>query len=423
MSEQTPDELERNVVGTLILCPHRLIDVEASLSEPDFASPTCRAAYRAIRKLRGETTFQSLADYLALNEPPPGQSWLAWVVESAQCVVSDAHLTWHVRMVRDHSRLRQATTALLRASQDAASVRPALQGEVDGFLSGIHASLETIQRIGEDGLRRAPPAVEGVRIFTDREKRGLDTGLYDLDHYVNGLKPGQVVLIGARPSVGKTTLALQIALNVAGQGGRVLFLSLEQSPEEIQGRAASNLSGVALNKIQSGRVTQEDFEAFEQAAADFDKLKLHIDELTGPTIEKVRSIIQRRLPVDLIVLDHLGLCSASGFKDNRNLQIAHISAGLKCAARETRVPLIALSQLSRAGDEKPKLAHLRDSGALEQDADIVFLLYDSGPGTPLVCDIAKNRNGAKADALEFSFQRECFRVRDLARYTESTEIP
>ena len=259
--------------------------------------------------------------------------------------------------------------------------------------------------------------------------RGVPTGLIALDKVTNGLQKSDLILLAARPSMGKTALALNIAWQAARKGKVVAIFSLEMGIRQLTQRFLSMISGVRLQGIKTGQITQEEFETVTAAADSLAKLKIYVDDTSGQSLREIRTEARRLLQtvgLDLIVIDYIQLMQ--GVKaENRVQEVSAISRGLKVLARELNVPILALSQLSRAvelrAEKKPQLSDLRDSGSLEQDADIVMMLYreeyyshDEADSNTAELNIAKNRNG-ETKTMPLYFNKETQLFGDLTKET------
>ncbi len=283
------------------------------------------------------------------------------------------------------------------------------------LFSILQKSFERIQRI-----HNHPDEVEGVK-----------TNLIDLDRILNGLHKSDLILLAARPSMGKTALALNIARNAAKAGKIVAMFSLEMSKGQLAQRLLSTESGVNSQNLNTGNLSDNDMQALIQAVEDLSEISMYIDDTAGITLLEMRSKIRRlkhEQGLDLIVIDYLQLMQGSRrlTEQNRQQEISEISRSLKALAREMDVPILALSQLSRSvemrAEKKPQLSDLRESGSLEQDADIVMFLYrdeyynrDEADNENLAeLIIAKNRNGPTT-SLRLQFNKEIMRFGNLTR--------
>ena len=265
----------------------------------------------------------------------------------------------------------------------------------------------------------------------DGTTRGLATGFIDLDNITAGLQKSNLVILAARPSIGKTTLALDIIRNVARTTPVGLF-TIEMSREEVTDRFLAAEAGVSLWKMRTGRLSSEgEFNDFDKIATALDSLaktKIFIDDSSGPTVLQMRAMA-RRLQAEhglgLIVVDYLQLIRSNKNYDNPVQQITEISRNLKGLARELNIPVLALSQLSRAvesrPDQRPKLSDLRDSGSIEQDADVVMFIYredkvkrDSEKKNVAEIMISKHRNGPTGE-VELYFDEDNVSFKNLAK--------
>lgn len=273
---------------------------------------------------------------------------------------------------------------------------------------------------------KAPVATELSRLYEamidPNSLRGVPTGLIALDGVTNGLQKSDLILLAARPSMGKTTLALNIAWQAAKSGKTVAVFSLEMSMSQLVQRLLSAASGVNLQGIKTGKISQEEFEYVVAAADHLSGLKMYVDDTSGQSLMGIKNNARRlsqTVGLDLIVIDYIQLMQGAK-AENRVQEVSAISRGLKVLARELDVPILALSQLSRAvelrAEKKPQLSDLRESGSLEQDADIVMMLYreeyythEEADANIAELNIAKNRNGeTKTIRLYFSKETQLF---------------
>lgn len=264
-------------------------------------------------------------------------------------------------------------------------------------------------------------------VLKDRKENktnGLMTGIVEFDKLNNGAKKGDLIILAARPGMGKTAFALQIASNVSKNKENCLFFSLEMSDEQLTKRVESQESEFYIKKIESGVINSYEVEKLSNAHKSIIKMGLHIDDTAGNSIQKMKlkaKRIKQRYGLDLIIVDYLQLISGNT-KGNRENEISEISRNLKVMAKELEVPVIALSQLSRAvesrGDKRPMLSDLRESGAIEQDADMVIFLYrEKYYNKEIEKDVveaivAKNRAGALT-TLFFEFMAEITKYKEI----------
>jgi replicative DNA helicase len=257
---------------------------------------------------------------------------------------------------------------------------------------------------------------------------GIPCGFYDLDAYTSGFQRSDLIIVAGRPSMGKTAIALNIALNIAKNQLPVAIFSLEMSKEQLAQRLLSGESGIESNRLRSGRISQQEFEPLSLAIGELSALPIYIDDTANLTVTQMRSQVRRlqaesKEKLGLVLLDYLQLMEGGG--DNRVQELSRITRSLKGLAREINVPVIALSQLSRGVEQRtnkrPMLSDLRESGSIEQDADIVMMLYRDSYYNPDSPDrniaeiiIAKHRNGPTG-TVKLLFQSELTKFGNLAR--------
>jgi len=257
------------------------------------------------------------------------------------------------------------------------------------------------------------------------------TGFTDLDGLVHGMGPAELIILAARPSLGKTALAIQIAINAARSTNLpVAFFSLEMNRESILGRMVTSEGRIDSHKVRTGNLSHQETVRCFRTLAEVSNLKVHIDDTSSPTVSRIRaraSKLARKHGLCLAIVDYLQLMSTTRRFENRTNQVTYISQGLKGMAKDLGVPVIALSQLSRAGEGKqrrsPVLSDLRDSGSLEQEADVVlFLHYDKPknemtemPAVSLI--VGKQRNGPVGE-VKLAFLREYTRFENYYNETK-----
>ena len=279
--------------------------------------------------------------------------------------------------------------------------------------------LQTFERL--DSLNRE----------ADESVKPVSTGIGDLDRVITGLNRSDLIILAARPGMGKTSFALNIARNVACKSKKaVAFFSLEMSKEQLASRLLSSEAMVGGTKLRTGKLTDEEWQRLVPASDILKNANLYIDDTPGITITEMKSRLRRLREIDLVVVDYLQLMSSTRRIDSRVNEISEITRSLKIMAKELNVPVITLSQLSRASeqrpDHRPQLSDLRDSGSIEQDADIVLFLYREGyydkggedAAAPAVdvnsgeCIVAKNRHG-EMNTVKLHWQGEFMRFTDV----------
>jgi replicative DNA helicase len=412
-------ESEQSVIGGLLLDNLAFDRVAGLVAESDFYQDCHRRIYRHIVELieAGKpadvvTVFESLE---TSNESDQAGG-LPYLGEIANNVPSSANIVRYAEVVRERAVLRGIASAA--AELAASATRPGTRS-VDEVLDqaerAIYALRTTSKRRQLVSMRDAlGNVIERMQAACDGNlPLALHCGLPGLDRITRGMRPGDLVLLAARPAVGKSALALQVAVHAA-HSTPVLFASLEMRAEANADRALASESGLPLDLIQDDGPRTLSEEQWSAVTAGLGRLNdlpitfLDCGALTVPSLATTARRMRRR-GLGLIVVDYLQLLSVAERRQNRTEAVGELSRGLKLLAMELGVPVIALSQLSRAAvGERPSLAHLRESGSLEQDADVVILLHDV-EGRPTECIVAKNRRGATGSVwLDFDKARARF---------------
>lgn len=431
-------EAEQSVLGALLIDKNAIINVADIITPPDFYKPAHEKIFNAIIELYSKNqpldllSLSSLLKEKAILKDIGGMSYLTELVNS---VPTASHVVHYANIVKEKKILRDLISASAEISENAyesADDTDVLLDEIEQKILAIsqHSISKKFVHLSEE-LTEAYERIERLHKGEGR-LRGIPTGFPDLDNLTSGLQKSDFIVIGARPSLGKTSLALDIAKNAALLSKQpVGVFSLEMSREQVTDRLISSESQVALWKLRTGRITDDvEFEMIQQALDRLSQAPLYIDDTPSPNILQMRSMA-RRLQVEhglgLLIVDYLQLIMPrSGGNDNMVQQITEISRGLKSLARELEVPVIALSQLSRDVDKRdnkvPRLSDLRESGAIEQDADLVLFIYrkdrertDTPPDEQNMAEIiiAKHRNGALGSIkLRFDAERATFRSID-----------
>ena len=288
----------------------------------------------------------------------------------------------------------------------------------DGLVRVSDTLDETIQKINELSLN-------------DGNITGVPTGLSLVDMKLSGLQQSQLILLAARPAMGKTALGLTIAWNAAKAGKSVGFFSLEMSSLQLNYRLISMVSLIELDQVMNGRIKDHEWQLLFDSVKEIASKDLYVDETPAISLSEMRSKLKRlkaEKGLDLVVIDYLQLMTAEGNKENRQNEIASISRGLKSLSKELNCPILSLAQLSREADKRadhrPILSDLRESGAIEQDADVVMLLYredyyneEENPNIAKII-VAKHRNGSTG-TLDLFFNKPCTTFRDLSLKEEN----
>ena len=335
----------------------------------------------------------------------------------------------YAKTVKEKSLLR----SLIGASEDIMDVSYRQSEDVSSILSMAESKIFDISqdKLNEGLIRVADSLEETIQVINelsmnDGNITGVTTGLETIDNKLSGLQPSQLILLAARPAMGKTALGLTIAWNAAKEDKSVAFFSLEMSTLQLSYRLISMVSMIDLEQVMNGRIKDDEWELLFHSTREIASKDLYVDETPGITLSEMRSKLKRlkaEKGLDLVVIDYLQLMQADGHQENRQNEIASISRGLKSLSKELNCPILSLAQLSREADKradhKPILSDLRESGAIEQDADVVMLLYredyydeEDNPNIAKLI-VAKHRNGSTG-SLDLFFNKPCTTFRDLS---------
>ena len=358
--------------------------------------------------------FVTLLEELKKNSVFNDSNGKTYLMELAQIVPSISNVENYARIVRDNYDVR----TLIITARDI--IEDATQGTYDASVLIDSAeqkifdirrgkSMQGLQRVNESIIETFD-RLDALNSDSQNLYRGIPTGIKDLDDTITGLNRSDLILLAARPGMGKTSFALNIARHVAvKESKKVAFFSLEMTREQLTSRLLSTEAMVHGVKLRTGKLEEDEWIRLIEAGDILSKTQLYFDDTPGITVPEMKAKLRRLKDVDLVVIDYLQLMSSAKRIDNRVQEISEITRNLKIMAKEINVPVITLSQLSRASEQRaehrPMLSDLRDSGSIEQDADIVLFLYrgdyykndeaieedyDKNSGE---CIVAKNRHG------------------------------
>ena len=437
-------ESERSVLGALMLDKNAVIQVADFLAPSDFYEIKNQRVYQAIIELfsRGEpvdilTVSHVLKEKKELNSIG-GVDYLTELVSSTPTSAHVAHYAEIVKEQRVRRDLIQAAGEINERTFDERNFEDLLEAvEQKIFSISQRSRPQKFIQIKEE----LPAAYERLEKLHRGEKgalRGVATHFSDLDNMLSGLQPSDLIILGARPSYGKTSLALNIARQAATIGKKSIgIFSIEMSREQIIDRLISGQAQIPLWRLRTGRLNDEmEFSLVQQSLDELSKAKIFIDDTASPTLLQMRSMARRlqiERGIDLIIIDYLQLIQPRTSSDNIVQQVTEISRGLKALARELNVPVLAVSQLSRAVDQReikiPRLSDLRESGSLEQDADVVLFIYrkdrdrlDAPESEKNITEIivAKHRNGP-VGSIKLMFSPEMVGFKNLDTKHSSDE--
>lgn len=408
---------ESDLAGTLATWPEVLPDVRPLVDGSDFTEEGPRAVFLA-----------------CCAEADAGQSWTLGTLAArlgvtgasiAEMAVSanPAFAVHHARLVHAGAT-KSRLIALLRQSLADLDETPATAEGVQDFAGTLVSGVSGLaERNGEAGREFEAGEILralAARLRSHRGDGGIGTGIPDLDRVLIAMRPGDLIVVAGRTSMGKTALGLQVAVNTARAGKRTLVLSLEMPADQIGARAASNLADVDGGAIRRGEVTTEELERIEAEADELTRSgMLWMVDDTHATLGKVHAALRRckrRRGLDIAVIDYAQRIRVPGYRPaERHLEVGAVTRSLKEYAKELGIPIVALAQLSRdAESSKPTLAHLRESGSIEMDSDVVILLHGERDGTTVTAIVAKNRDG-RTEEVPLAFMRSVARIAGLER--------
>ena len=426
-------ELEKKLLSSLMLEEGLAIPaVSTILNADDFYRPEHRAIYQTLLNLYGKGT--PLNVLLVENELRRADDLKrvtrTYLFSLIDYEYTTARAEFYAKIIKEKSILRRLIEAGREIIDEADSERESVEKILEGAERKILSISASRNQTGFEALKEIMSRTFeriNAKINRPNEIAGVTSGLMDLDRVLNGFQKSDLILLAARPSMGKTALALNIAANAARMDKAVGIFSLEMSKTQLGGRLLSTRSEINSQYLNTGNVSGETMNALLNALDELSNLKMYIDDTAGLGLLELRSKARRlkhERGLDLMIIDYLQLMQG-GHAENRQQEISEISRGLKGLARELDIPIIALSQLSRSvelrAEKKPQLSDLRESGSLEQDADIVMFLYreeyynreaDNENIAELI--IAKNRNGPTT-SIRLQFNKEIMRFGDLTR--------
>lgn len=429
-------DAEASLLGSLLIDSDAVVKVADALSPIDFYDEKHQRIFEAITQLyekHSPIDVLTLTDQLRNNGLLDMVGGAAYLTQLTNHVPTAAHVEQYADIVAQKAMRRR----LIKASQDTLSMGFDESTSLQDLIEAAEAKLFEVSQthVKQDVVSLETILSESFDRLDDLHKdkgkiRGVPTGFKDLDNILAGLQRSDLFILAARPSMGKTALALNLAHNIALKAKEtVLLFSLEMSKEQLVDRMLAMESGVDAWALRTGNLTDTDFEKIGQAMGALSEAQIYIDDTPGITVSDLRTKARREAhqrPLGLIIVDYLQLMSGGsrfGGDGNRVQEISEISRGLKGIARELNVPLIALSQLSRSVESRspqiPQLADLRESGSIEQDADVVAFIYREdyyNPDTERknITDIfiKKHRNGPTG-GVELYFEKEKQRFRSL----------
>jgi len=428
-------DAERSVLGAILVDNHAINAAIEKLRPEDFFHDHHRRIFQqmiALHESQQAIDLVTLTEELHRHgelEASGGASYLAQLLDGVPHISNIEH---YARIVKEKAILRNLIHTTHKIQQRALDAEEDADTILDGAESSIFELAEDRARAGligiKDLVRDSFERLE--KIFTEGKRvTGISTGYAQLDNLTSGLQPSELIILAARPSMGKTSLALNIAENVAlHRGEPVAIFSLEMSKESLLQRLLSSQARVDSHKFRTGHLGREDWRRMTEGLARLSEAPLWIDDSGSATVVEMGAKarrLKRDKKLSMVIVDYLQLIAARGRFGNRNEEVSSITRGLKGLAKELQVPVLVLSQLTRAPEREergPQLSDLRESGAIEQDADVVMFIYRPNWGkmdlSPEERDqaeivVAKQRNGP-TDKVKFVFRSRLTRFEEAA---------
>ncbi len=448
MPPQNP-EAEESVLGSIIIDNDALVKIADIINPDDFYLPTHRHIYEAILDLyykNAPIDILSLSNRLEEKKLLTEVGGVSFLTSLVNKTPTSAHILHYAKIIHQKKVLRD----LIAASYKIAELGWNESEDIEDLLDQAEQTIFTISQksVSQDFIILKDELTKAFERIDQLQKgggklRGVSTGFEALDNYLSGLQKSDLIILGARPSIGKTSLALDIARNIAlKEKIPVGIFSLEMSRDQVVDRLIAAESTIDLWKIRTGHLSTDgeinDFSLIQDAFSRLSEAPIYIDDAASPTVMQMRTMARRLLSetnLGLIIVDYLQLITPMMTRESTVQQYSEVSRSLKSLARELNIPILALSQLSRAVEQRspaiPRLSDLRETGSLEQDADVVLFIYREDKYYPEserknIADIiiAKHRNGPLGKAsLYFNEQLASFRnLEKEEKYGELDEL-
>ncbi|MCU9593851.1 replicative DNA helicase [Caldibacillus thermolactis] len=436
-------EAEQAVLGAIFIEPESLTVASEFLIPEDFYRSSHQKIFSAMLKLSDQgkaIDVVTVTEELIATEQLENIGGVSYLMELANAVPTAANVEYYARIVEEKSLLRR----LIRTATEIAQEGYSREDEVESLLS------EAEKKIMEVSGRKSAgsfisikdvlvEAYDNIEKLANRQGdiTGIPTGFTELDRMTAGFQRNDLIIVAARPSVGKTAFALNIAQNVATKTDEVVAIfSLEMGAEQLVMRMLSSEGNINAQNLRTGDLSDEDWKKLTMAMGSLSNAQIYIDDTPGIRIAEMRAKCRRlkqERGLGMILIDYLQLIQGDGKADNRQQEVSEISRSLKALARELEVPVIALSQLSRSveqrQDKRPMMSDIRESGSIEQDADIVAFLYrddyyDKETENKNIIEIiiAKQRNGP-VGTVQLAFAKEYSKFVNLERRYDDADIP
>lgn len=433
-------EAEQSVLGSILIDQDCMELVVSEINADAFYLPQHREIFSAMMLMYTNSKAIDpviIADALTKKGHYDTVGGREYLMTLAQSVPSTVNIEYYVKIVKEQFYLRSLVTI------SNTIIDQATGGEADASAI-LDRAEQMIYDIRQGKEKNGPTKISEVivnDVYTklaqitgeDKDKyKGIPSGFGMLDKYLTGLNKSDLILIGARPAMGKTSFALNLAQNISmGARKKCIVFSLEMTKAQLAERLLASQAGVESQKLKTGEMSKEEWVRLGNAAGQFNDVELYLDDTSSITVPEIKSRVRRMKNVDCVIIDYLGLISSAGKKENRVQEVSEITRNLKMMAKDLNIPVICCAQLSRGTEghgknHKPQLADLRESGSIEQDADIVLFLYredyyrndvdedkqDDIDANKTELIIAKNRHGATT-SIELTFDKEFTRFRSI----------
>ena len=433
-------EAEQSVLGSILIDQDCMELVVSEINADAFYLPQHREIFSAMMLMYTNSKAIDpviIADALTKKGHYDTVGGREYLMTLAQSVPSTVNIEYYVKIVKEQFYLRSLVTI------SNTIIDQATGGEADASAI-LDRAEQMIYDIRQGKEKNGPTKISEVivnDVYTklaqitgeDKDKyKGIPSGFGMLDKYLTGLNKSDLILIGARPAMGKTSFALNLAQNISMVARKkCIVFSLEMTKAQLAERLLASQAGVESQKLKTGEMSKEEWVRLGNAAGQFNDVELYLDDTSSITVPEIKSRVRRMKNVDCIIIDYLGLISSAGKKENRVQEVSEITRNLKMMAKDLNIPVICCAQLSRGTEghgknHKPQLADLRESGSIEQDADIVLFLYredyyrndvdedkqDDIDANKTELIIAKNRHGATT-SIELTFDKEFTRFRSI----------
>lgn len=433
-------EAEQSVLGCVLINADCMEDAVAEINAECFYLPQHRAIFGAMMLMYSKSRVIDpvvLVDTLTKTGQYDTSGGREYILQLQQSVPSAVNVGEYIKIVKEQYYLR----TLIDISNEI--IGQASGGEADASVILDNAE-QMIYNLRKGKEKNGPTKISEIIVNDvynklaqitgeDKEKyKGIPSGFGMLDKYLTGLNKSDLILIGARPAMGKTSFALNLAQNISMNARKkCVVFSLEMTKEQLAERLLSAQAGVESQKLKTGELTNDEWVRLGNAAGQFNDVELYLDDSSSITVPEIKSRIRRMKNVDAVIIDYLGLISSATKKENRVQEVSEITRQLKMMAKDLNIPVICCAQLSRGTEghgknHRPQLADLRESGSIEQDADIVLFLYredyyrndvsedkqDDIDANKTELIVAKNRHGATG-SIEMTFDKEFTRFRSI----------